>query len=210
MPPATCSIQQRHLLYWQRLTGYRITDIWQGVPMSILPAAYPQQKPIYLRSGDLIVLPEHSKYVNLREYLLTHTVAVNSRIAQRQLAARNSRVRVRSISEHPYNCVGLIFANRRAWIDMDSDHIENYLELDGYRQVSLHELSVGDVVLYANQDGFSHIGMVIQAEIEDLANISVLSKWGFAGEFIHHLHDVPSAYGIASHYWSERRPDVPE
>lgn len=42
--------------------------------MSVMPSAYPEQKPIYLRSGDPLELPEHTKYVSLREYLLGHTV----------------------------------------------------------------------------------------------------------------------------------------
>lgn len=49
--------------------------------MTVLPLAYPEQLPIYLRSGDTIKLPEHTKYVNLREYLVAHTVAEYTRIA---------------------------------------------------------------------------------------------------------------------------------
>lgn len=175
--------------------------------MSVLPTAYPEQVPVYLRSGDLVELPEHSSYVNLREYLVAHTVAENTKIAREALGARKSLVTVRSVSEYPYNCVGMVLANRRAWIDMDSDEIENLLTKDGFRKVPAKELSVGDVVLYEQDNEYTHIGMVICVDRQSVTNIWVLSKWGFAGEMIHHLHDVPSEYGLGRHFWSERKSD---
>ncbi len=172
--------------------------------MSILPSAYPEQKPIYLRSGDPVELPEHTQYVNLREYLLIQTVATNTEAALQLLGAKKHNVRVRSISEYPYNCVGMVLGNRRAWIDLDSEEIENSLIQDGYTKTSQKDLSVGDVVLYENKNEYTHIGMVICVGSEDITNVWLLSKWGFAGEFIHHLHDVPGDYGVASQFWSER------
>ncbi len=172
--------------------------------MSLLPTAYPEQKPIYLRSGESIALPEHTQYVNLREYLVAHTVAENTKIAHEALGTRKSLVTVRSISEYPYNCVGMVLANRRAWIDLDSDEIENILTKDGFTKVLRKDLAVGDVVLYAQDNEFTHIGMVICVDSKDVNNIWILSKWGFAGEMIHHVLDVPSGYGLVSQYWSER------
>lgn len=172
--------------------------------MSILPNVYPQQRPIYLRSGDPLKLPEHSKYVNLREYILGHTVATNTEKALEHLGTLRISVRIRSISEYPYNCVGMVLGNRRAWIDLDTDEIESSLTKDGYRRISSEELSVGDVVVYANQDEFTHIGVVIFVGRRDLTDVRVLSKWGFAGEMIHHLHVVPKDYGLASQFWTER------
>ena len=175
--------------------------------MSVLPSAYPEQKPIYLRSGEPIELPEHTKYVNLREYLVAHTVAENTKIAREALGARKSLVTVRSISEYPYNCVGMVLANRRAWIDLDSDEIENILTKDGFTKVLRKDLAVGDVVLYEQDNEFTHIGMVICIDKDNANNIWILSKWGFAGEMVHHLHDVPIEYGLGRHFWSERKPD---
>ena len=172
--------------------------------MSILPSAYPEQMPIYLRSGDPVELPEHTQYVNLREYLLIQTVATNTEVALQLLGAKKHNVRVRSISEYPYNCVGMVLGNRRAWIDLDSEAIENSLIQDGFRKISQEDLTVGDVVLYENENEYTHIGMVICVGGEDITNVWLLSKWGFAGEFIHHLHDVLSDYGVASQFWSER------
>ena len=170
--------------------------------MTGFQSAFAQQKPIYLRSGDPIELPEHHRYVNLREYLLTYTVAVNTAKALDLIGTKRDQVKVRSISEFPYNCVGMVLGNRRAWIDLDG--IETCLEKDGYRRVSQDELLAGDVVLYRNQDEITHIGVVIFVERQDVIDIRVLSKWGFAGEIIHHLHDVPNDYGLASQFWSER------
>lgn len=172
--------------------------------MRVLPSAYPEQKPIYLRSGDPLELPEHTKYVNLREYLLDHTVFSFTERALELMGAKKDSVRVRSISEFPYNCVGMVLGNRRAWIDMDTEKIESSLTKDGYKRISQKLLIVGDVVLYEQDNEFTHIGMVICVDNQDVKNIWVLSKWGFAGEFIHHLHDVPGDYGVASQFWSER------
>lgn len=172
--------------------------------MSVLPSAYPEQKPIYLRSGDPIELPEHTKYVGLREYLLVKTVAIHTKEALELVGVRKSHVRVRSISDHPYNCVGMVLGNRRVWIDMDSDEIENSLTKDGYRKLMQEPVSIGDVVLYKNRDGFSHIGVVLCVESQNVNNIWVLSKWGFAGEMIHRVLDVPKGYGSVSQYWTDR------
>ncbi len=178
--------------------------------MSVLPSVYPEQKPIYLRSGDPIELPEHSNYVNLREFLRHKTVAIHTQEALQLVGVRNRDIRVRSISEFPYNCVGMVLGNRRAWIDLDSEEIESSLSKDGYRRISQDAVEVGDVVLYENQDGFSHIGTIIYVKHEGIADIRVLSKWGFAGEIIHHLLDVPTAYGLASQYWTERVSSGPK
>lgn len=172
--------------------------------MSILPSAYPEQKPIYLRSGDPIELPEHFKYVSLREYLRDNTVATETENALQLLGSRKDNVQVRSISEYPYNCVGMVLGNRRAWIELDSDEIENILTMDGYEKVLHKDLAVGDVVLYEQNDEFTHIGVVIYLDSQNVNNIWILSKWGFAGEVIHHVLDVPSGYGLVSQYWSER------
>lgn len=172
--------------------------------MTVLPSAYPEQNPIYLRSGDPIELPEHSKYVNLREYLRRNTVAKHTQEALQLDGARNQNIRVRSVSEYPYNCVGMVLGNRRTWIDLDAEEIEKVLCADGYRRISQQAVEIGDVVLYESQDGFSHIGMVICVRRQDITNIRVISKWGFAGEMIHNLHDVPVGYGRASQFWTER------
>lgn len=172
--------------------------------MTVLPSAYPEQKPIFLRSGDPVSLPEHTRYVDLREYLVAHTVAENTRIACEALGSNSRDVKVRSVSEYPYNCVGMVLGNRRAWIDLDTEEIETYMINDGYRKISKDELSVGDVVLYRQGEEFTHIGVVIFVDRQNVNNIWILSKWGFAGEMIHHVLDVPKAYGRVSLYWTER------
>lgn len=172
--------------------------------MSVLPSAYPEQRPIYLRSGDPIELPEHFKYVSLREYLRDNTVATETENALQLLGSRKYNVQVRSISEYPYNCVGMVLGSRRAWIDLDSDEIEDILTKDGLKKVSPKELSVGDIVLYEQDDEYTHIGVVICVDNQNVNNVWILSKWGFAGEMIHHVLDVPSGYGLVSQYWSER------
>ncbi len=87
---------------------------------------------------------------------------------------------------------------------MDSEKIQNSLTKDGYKRISQKLLTAGDVVLYELANEFTHIGMVLFVDSQNDSNIWILSKWGFAGEFIHHLHDVPGDYGVASQFWSER------
>lgn len=172
--------------------------------MTVLPSAYPEQKPVYLRCGDPVALPEHTKYVSLREYLLQKTVATSTQEALELVGTRKGHVNVRSISEHAYNCVGMVLANRRVWIDMDTEAFDEVLARDGYRKILDGPVTSGDVALYENQDGFSHVGVVLCVESQQVNGIWILSKWGFAGEMIHRVLDVPKGYGRVSQYWTDR------
>ena len=114
--------------------------------------------------------------------------------------------RPRSLSA-TYNCMGMVFANRRAWID--PEHLRLILEGDGYRQVAdMNELETGDVVVYRNAAGeVSHVGLVTQVRtIVKYASreVYVLSQWGAYGEYFHRADDVSPMLGKPSEYWTER------
>lgn len=131
----------------------------------------------------------------------------NTRAALANLGDKVNEVDVRSVSEHLYDCVGMIFSNRRAWIGTDKIH--DILKSDGYCKIDEHQLSIGDIVLYSAYQEFTHIGMITYMRTEKgIKDIRVLSKWGHAGEFVHHLHVVPRNIGTVSEYWSERIPYV--
>jgi hypothetical protein len=50
-----------------------------------------------------------------------------------------------------YNCVGLVVASRRTWVD--PEHLVRILREDGYRQLSGPEgMEFGDVVIYHDRD----------------------------------------------------------
>lgn len=115
--------------------------------------------------------------------------------------------RLRSISA-TYNCVGLVFANRRTLVD--TDDVPMILHEDGYYQVPrLDQVSAGDVVVYRNAIGeIVHVGVVLCKEPEVRTatwKVTILSQWGANGEYIHAPDYVPQALGQPSGYWSERR-----
>lgn len=83
------------------------------------------------------------------------------------------------------------------------------LERDGYRSVDERKVWVGDIVVYENAQGeTTHVGQVveIQLNVQDGGRtVTVLSKWGAYGEYLHELHDVPVRLGVPKAFWSERR-----
>lgn len=116
-------------------------------------------------------------------------------------------VRLRSATA-VYNCVGLVFSSRRAWIE--PEHIPMILEEDGYYKVDDEgKIMPGDLVLYQNNSGeISHIGIVLERSpnVKTASwKIVVVSQWGGDGEYIHEIDDVLDCLGRPSEYWSERR-----
>jgi hypothetical protein len=113
--------------------------------------------------------------------------------------------KIRSYSMYPYNCVGMIFAARRKWIEID--HIYEIFEHDGYRQIKKEDAVVGDVVLYKKGLEVTHVALIIQIErVGTQMNIKTLSKWGALAEFEHFLEDVlVDLVGHPVEYWTERQ-----
>ena len=169
-------------------------------------------RPIYARSGWKIPQPPLShieeEIENMRD------VHDETRRCIRLMQPRKrASLAVRSVSQHLYSCVGMVFANRRAWLEIDQ--ILRILHEDGYSRVVDHRTIVrGDVVLYCDRvtGKPAHVGIVTQIDRVDgsvLKNVRVLSKWGRAGEVEHSVQDVPDFCGVPHSYWSERvAPDV--
>jgi len=102
-----------------------------------------------------------------------------------------------------YNCHGLTFASRRTRIP-DPPSIAVILNDDQYVLIEEHaRVKSGDVVIYYGNDGDpTHSGVVLEnvppvllMDQPPVYNPLILSKWGSAGEAIHHLRDVPLVYG---------------
>jgi hypothetical protein len=108
-----------------------------------------------------------------------------------------------------YNCMGLVFATRRTWID--TDQIFKILKEDDYYAVGEPpEACEGDLVIYRRKPkgNVSHVGIILKLnpEVKTASwEITVLSKWGPEGEYIHNIDDIPEVYGRHVEYWSERR-----
>lgn len=113
---------------------------------------------------------------------------------------------VRSLSS-VYNCMGMVFATRRTWIE--PEHMEMILDDDEYRRVLGEEdLSPGDIVVYRDdQQTVTHVGVVMQVQTnlpQATRDILVLSQWGGDGEYFHYVNDVNPRLGNPSEYWTDR------
>lgn len=117
-----------------------------------------------------------------------------------------STIQMRSLRS-TYNCVGMVFANRRAYVE--PEHIQTILEEDNYHQLTNpDELQRGDVVIYHNDENeVSHVGIVIFLSPwrpDETRDVFILSQWGLDGEYFHSIDEVPLRYGRAAEYWTDR------
>lgn len=116
-------------------------------------------------------------------------------------------IEIRSISAHFYNCVGMVFAARRAWIEID--YVERLLVEDGYRPIPASDAMIGDVVLYRDiERNPTHVGLVVGliGEIGGQRDFMVLSKWGLEAEFLHPVRSIPSVFGSPEYYTERLAP----
>jgi hypothetical protein len=106
-----------------------------------------------------------------------------------------------------YNCMGMVFASRRTWVE--PDQLAMILREDGFRKIEPSEAVRGDIVVYRDgSGGVAHVGLVLSkyADVKDASwKVEVLSQWGADGEFFHDAYDVPSLLGTPQEYWTERR-----
>ena len=114
--------------------------------------------------------------------------------------------KIRSLTTR-YNCMGLVFGNRRTIIH--PNYLEMILREDEYNRTTLEELKHGDVVVYRDSRGqVSHVGLVSCVESgngETGRRVTVLSQWGQAGEYFHHMDDVHEELGRPTEYWTDRK-----
>lgn len=118
----------------------------------------------------------------------------------------HSSVVMRSLSS-VYNCMGMVFASRRTWID--PEHLGMILKDDKYRRLTNDtEIEQGDVVVYRDDnETVSHVGIVVKVTTrlnEASIEVSVLSQWGADGEYFHLADDVNPALGSPAEYWTDR------
>jgi hypothetical protein len=126
------------------------------------------------------------------------------REAKRIWTERFPNIRNRSL-DATYNCVGLVFAFRRVWVE--DDHLPWLLVEEDYQVVDRPE--VGDLVVYSDESKIMrHIGIVVNVT-PNICNaeweVTVLSQCGQDGEYIHMLRDVPLGFGNNIRFYSERK-----
>ena len=106
-----------------------------------------------------------------------------------------------------YNCMGLVFASRRTWVD--TGELETILLEDDYKRLAGPDgARIGDVVVYGREDEVRHVGVIVGTQVNLMTGsreISVMSKWGADGEYIHELDYVPALLGRPSAFWTDRR-----
>ncbi|MDX1984553.1 MAG: hypothetical protein SFV51_30055 [Bryobacteraceae bacterium] len=118
----------------------------------------------------------------------------------------HGRRQLRSLNA-TYNCVGMVFANRRTCID--ADHVPMILKDDGYVEVlDLEKVVAGDVIVYEDPQTCEvlHVGRVVSNQkIFSERQIRILSQFGRDGEYFHDHTDIPQVYGKHFKFYSERR-----
>ena len=114
-----------------------------------------------------------------------------------------------------YNCHGLVFASRRAFIQaltfMDTTFaLAAVLEDDGYTRIEEHEVEVGDVAIYRDHQTriIHHSGIVVQVDTPlgqpTGGVLLIMSKWGQAGEYLHSPFHIPEDYPHHIEYLTDR------
>jgi hypothetical protein len=100
----------------------------------------------------------------------------------------------------------MVFGVRRTWIGVEE--LDPILHDDEYVPVAPDEVAEGDVVVYSRSETYTHVGLVLRVDVSienAQRRITVLSKWGADGEYVHALDDVPELYGGHVVFHTERK-----
>ncbi len=161
--------------------------------------------PVYLRSRNEVKQLDYSEYERQRKFQTEKLVQVRTDELLKDLADDHKYIRkLRSVSPFMYNCVGMIFSSRRAWIELDE--LQQILDEDDYNSIRFEDVCAGDIVIYTKGNSRRHVGLITSVERQgnELRRVLVISKWGADGEIEHELNVVPKGYGEPTEYWSER------
>jgi len=102
-----------------------------------------------------------------------------------------------------YNCHDLTFASRRTSL-YENNFLTTILKDDGYIEVQASDALGGDVILYFEDFGVTHSGLVIESTANSLVKIpKVCSKWGHNAEYIHFANMSP--YGQEYKFYRVRK-----
>lgn len=136
---------------------------------------------------------ETSKKTGIKNYQ-DFDISAQNKLWCGSLPKKHPLAQFRTLESPLYNCHGLTFASRRTKI-VDDWAIKQILQDDAYQEIMISGVLAGDVVLYLGNSGDpNHSGIVV--EVPRLAAYPIIcSKWGFAGEVVHSLTDVPLMYG---------------
>jgi len=99
-----------------------------------------------------------------------------------------------------YDCHGYVFTGNK-WIN--NDQVEKIRMENGYTERGAGMVQVGDLVIYRDDMGVTHTGIVRAICANGQASV-IESKWGRLGRYLHQPGDVPSSYGTPRYYSSPR------
>lgn len=105
-----------------------------------------------------------------------------------------------------YNCHGMTFALRRAWVFGEGRTIEMILADDKYTEIlDIEDVLAGDVILYfgEREEGVIHSGLVVEVTKTVPKSALVCSKWAHSAEFLHWANNTP--YGNIVKYFRVKR-----
>ena len=127
-----------------------------------------------------------------------------STFVRNQFPAMRATVHPASVlrsSETPrYNCHGMVFASRRTNITKHQQ-VFRILAEDDYRLVDESDLIPGDVAVYLSELGeVEHSAIVTSVGDGVLRDVTVVSKWGCYGEYLHPLRACPYATSLVRYY----------
>jgi hypothetical protein len=172
-----------------------------------IPGASGRTRVSPIERSDSLLLQTRAKWAVPNELRRERPVAA-LRAAVDLIRELFPEAQLRSITS-TYNCVGLVVASRRVWVD--PAHLVKILQDDGYRPLERPEdAESGDVVVYHDSDGEPcHAGIVVRKNLvvpgESRDLLTVLSKWGADGEYVHGATEVPLLLGRPTQYWTDRR-----
>ena len=168
-----------------------------------------ERKPVYTKEGNPIPQLDFEDYEYWKKFQSVSEVQRRTDRDLRDIPQMHSALRrIRSVSPFMYNCLGMIFASRRAWIEPEA--LKLIFDDDKYRETTKEQLECGDIVIYTKGNERKHVGLVTAVHRTDgkVGPIWVLSKWGMNAEVVHRIDIVPSKYGKPSEFWSEKVPNA--
>jgi hypothetical protein len=141
-----------------------------------------------------------------------HRLEQAEALIREQLGLDFTQVALRREATATYNCHGMTFACRRTGI-YDLTAVRLVLADDGYGEVRERDVMPGDIVLYYEAGSHEpvHSGIVVAVERVGKAVVpTVLSKWGTAGEYVHHPRRCPRQYrdGTSIRFYREAQHAV--
>jgi hypothetical protein len=151
-------------------------------------------------NGEIVIQTRRGRNILLARYPEEPPMKVAA--YARRFSREYPEIVMRRGATSEYNCYGLLFACRRAWVMIES--VGDILSDDGFRKVRVDEGPIpGDIVLYFEGIIVEHVGLIVDVpRLGESFIPRVLSKWAPGPEYVHAVARCP--FGIRYEFWTER------